>query len=349
MGDGALRAAPAAATWLVILLLPLLLAPAGALYYEEFGREDSTGGGHGLNSASSHELELESLRELQAVPHGHVTVRHGLPKKDKQPDAMLNIMTVNGHNHSLRELTEVPGAKANMTLCVPCVDSDLDALMEKLVPSVEKQTLAPLEIIVVLSGFHETFAQDLRSMLQGHLNLATVRVLSTAERQLPGASRNRCAREARGRYVSFFDADDRMHPLRLEVLNYVASKYRPKSIVHGYSHEGLRQLPQLYDVWTTDTKVFFANQTVEKQPNYESAYAHRHSKASGWITIDRKVIDDVQQAEDRKSGEDLLFELMIRRQYDYAADAWVYVGLPLGDYSNGECIHGTCEGAMLMY
>merc|ERR1719282_1501640 len=52
---------------------------------------------------------------------------------------------------------------------------------------------------------------------------------------LAGENRNRAVASATGEYVVFVDADDAMHPRRLEVLAHVFTSYHPQVILNGYS------------------------------------------------------------------------------------------------------------------
>lgn len=108
--------------------------------------------------------------------------------------------------------------KHSTSLLIPCIPRDVEVLA-RLVESLRNQTLQPCEIVVALSQTTPETAAALETRLR--LNFAEVKVVATTAHQAPGQNRNRAAAAARGKLLSFIDADDSMHHQRLEILNDV--------------------------------------------------------------------------------------------------------------------------------
>ena len=84
------------------------------------------------------------------------------------------------------------------------------ALLREAVASVQRQSYAPLELIVVDDGSTDATAAGLRP-------LSAVRLVRQDHTGMPGQARNAGARVARGEYLAFLDSDDLWLPHKLAV------------------------------------------------------------------------------------------------------------------------------------
>ena len=56
------------------------------------------------------------------------------------------------------------------------------------------------------------------------------------QKKYASAKRNRGANLAKGKIITFMDADDKMHPEKLYFVNKYFNLYQPKLITHSYSN-----------------------------------------------------------------------------------------------------------------
>jgi GT2 family glycosyltransferase/SAM-dependent methyltransferase len=96
-----------------------------------------------------------------------------------------------------------------VSVVIPCFN--LGAYLDEAVQSVLAQTRADTEIVIVDDGSDDPVTQHLLASYRR----PRTRIVRTANRGLP-AARNTGLEEARGRYVSFLDADDLFEPRFLE-------------------------------------------------------------------------------------------------------------------------------------
>tara|TARA_B110000003_G_C16599458_1_gene515034 strand:- start:710 stop:1552 length:843 start_codon:yes stop_codon:yes gene_type:complete len=130
----------------------------------------------------------------------------------------------------------VPGVLwANVSVCVPAIPVDYeDGDLMRLLRSVKMQFLKPKEVVVALSGVSELYAKEIRRELSSVA--APVRLVLTAVSvaRSPGQNRNRAMQYASGDVISFFDADDIMHPRRVSIITEAfAVNPALKIVLHG--------------------------------------------------------------------------------------------------------------------
>jgi len=224
------------------------------------------------------------------------------------------------------KLAEIDAGGVNVSLCVPCVPEDLATLRAVLMPSVREQTHPPEEVIVSLSSTGDREARQLGEELRRLSPSLSVRVLNKAGPALAGENRNRAARASRNDVVAFVDADDAMHPRRLEVMAHVFRSVHPKVALHGYS-KGTSEVAPLPD----EFEILYGSQI------YNSGLGMLGSRTyavhQGQPTLDRHVFEGVQQQE-LPRGQDVRFLNDVLKQYGPHEDTIVYVGLPLTRFSN---------------
>jgi len=194
-------------------------------------------------------VDLETGRALEAqVKLLLTTVR----AQQEQLDALsLRLsqtceQTNQGSTQSLSRLT--------VSVAVPCIPRHLDSL-RKVLGDIHNQTVMPLEVVVSLSETtdaegaslelslrKEFFSGPLPSaVMAGRQALAdsgdsgwpTLTIFSTTERKSHAQNCNRAAGKCTGDVVSWFDADDRMHPRRTEVLEQSFRELKVAAVLHG--------------------------------------------------------------------------------------------------------------------
>ena len=116
--------------------------------------------------------------------------------------------------------------------------------------SVDAQTLAPLEIIVVDDASTDT-TRDLVASFAS-LSSIPVHVLTQTTNSGPSAARNAGWDAAVGDYIAFLDADDQWHPRKIE-LQYPVMQSQPKITMSCHGHH-FSSSATWADISTNDTK-----------------------------------------------------------------------------------------------
>ena len=118
-----------------------------------------------------------------------------------------------------------------LAVCIPAAAKDLYYLQACL-RSIQAQTRLPDLIVVSISDAKEPPAIDLSGIT------VPIEILHSPETIHPGGNRNRAARvavTAGADILSFFDADDMMHPRRLERIEAIFTEHPELiGVVHGF-------------------------------------------------------------------------------------------------------------------
>jgi len=231
--------------------------------------------------------------------------------------------------------------QTDITLCIPLEMSKTDnqLFVNKFLPSLQQQSALPREIIIAGSGMNESQAREIQDLVSSFSN-APVYVTPKRESAKAGHNRNRCAKASTGRVISFFDADDAMHPRRLELLWTLFKKRAPMAVIHGWKMSAKDEMKgelgksfTVYngvDIFQPQTKL-----TEEKQMDMSAAANHTYKLHKGWITVQADVFAHVQQSETLQRGQDHQFILDVLRFYGPNPNTLMYIAEPLGWYSHG--------------
>lgn len=101
-----------------------------------------------------------------------------------------------------------------VTLIVPCIKKHATYL-PRLIESVKKQTIPHHEVLISLSGCTRKEGKKVSDLLN---KIMPVTVYSTSAQKAKAENINRIAKRAEGNVLDIFDADDVMHPQRLEIM-----------------------------------------------------------------------------------------------------------------------------------
>jgi len=112
-------------------------------------------------------------------------------------------------------------------VCIPC-HSPYVQYLERLLYSIEKQTVQPYIVCISLSGI-ET--------IPSYSTTLNLKLIHTSENKNAGQNRNIAALEIYKNVdvISFIDADDYMHPRRLESLHAVFSQNMCDVFLHAFA------------------------------------------------------------------------------------------------------------------
>lgn len=112
-------------------------------------------------------------------------------------------------------------------LAIPCYKGHFHYI-DSLLPTLAESTRLPEKIVIACSGWDKT--GTLRFVFAG----IPVDILFTTQVLDVAANRNRAARALSTDIIVFLDADDRMHPRRLELLHEAFSRGACEAVYHAY-------------------------------------------------------------------------------------------------------------------
>ncbi|HPY76219.1 MAG TPA: glycosyltransferase, partial [Anaerohalosphaeraceae bacterium] len=169
---------------------------------------------------------------------------------------------------SLPDISRVTHALMSPSLTLMPIDCDSGPLVSAIVSTYQaeefihgclqdliEQTLYKkglLEIIVINSASPQNEGAIVRQFQNGYPN---IRYIRTAQRETIYAAWNRGIQEARGKYITNANTDDRRHPQMLEMMAAVLEENTEKAAV--YSHFYVTEIPN--QNWNTKTPVRVAD------------------------------------------------------------------------------------------
>ena len=193
-----------------------------------------------------------------------------------------------------------------ISLCITCYDQDYHHVESRLA-GLKQQTRYPDEVLVVASGLEKLEVSD-----------SNVKVYTFPARMLAGAARNKGGELATGDVVCFCDADDPMHPQKIEVVGRVFENKEIDALLHNY---GLNS-PNFAPIANTDEietgQITEVDERWEKVQNYVFD-PHRDIPRTcvvsppkysdqpvchGHVSAKKEVFMDIKYREDMWLGED---------------------------------------------
>lgn len=188
----------------------------------------------------------------------------------------------------------------SITLCIPCYRVHLQKLV-RCFDSIEAQTVKPAEVIVSCSSSRD---EDIPVEFSTTRYTFPYKIVLTQERKNAAQNRNIAASLATTPYVSFFDADDILHPQRIEFITEALKQYPNTDIIlHGYRtvHEPEGMI---------STPIFHQNQ-LQRAPSGCAIYAPnwRLRIHHAQVTTTKAIWDQVRFREDaqHERKEDAVF------------------------------------------
>ena len=218
-------------------------------------------------------------------------------------------------------------------VAVPCYGphvSSLPALLE----SVANQTFPPAHVVVSSSDTPEAPSELLNRRWPFKLD-----ILVRAERRNAAQNRNAAARALHTDLISFIDADDTMHPQRLEIITHVVGATGVDVVLHGClsppSPDYARDYPPLTAPWPHTV-----NAAGDKRPRFETRYQPVH----GHVTISRALGHKYSQPEnlsfERREDSEFVDRLIMMRGVRSA-----FIDLPLTKYMSAGVWQGAPPGS----
>ena len=182
---------------------------------------------------------------------------------------------------------------SSVSVVIPCIPKHV-ALLYNVLRTIETQTLPPNEVIIALSEASNQKWSELAADLSSRY--PSLNIIGTPVEYAANAAtnRNRGAKLATSELISFMDADDLMHPHRLQVLVDTFIVYGPHAVLHGWGEIGEKGETPFQDVEAVRAHV--ASKKPTESPHCEFDRAHH-----GHFTVKKEVFARVKQDESEET------------------------------------------------
>jgi len=215
------------------------------------------------------------------------------------------------------------------TLGIPSIPQDI-IHFRNLINNINKQTLLPNDIIIALSETTDTASKKIETELN-NISKVPVKISNTIDKAYAGINRNRVASESTSEYIIFLDADDFMHPQRIEIVDKVLKKNnKPVGLIHGLKLENDNSDIK-FDNWVVWGGKELYNFHKNIIPESKSFWFNTINVAHGHAVYARKVFNDVKYT-DMKRGEDVRMVRDVLNFYGDTNNNLNFLNLPLINY-----------------
>lgn len=121
----------------------------------------------------------------------------------------------------------------DISVVVPCIPRDKPHL-DTLIWTINNQTVLPNEIVIAIS---ETSDAEAKALLRELVPLTYIPliVVGSKDKLSAGINRNRGVEASSCSRISFFDADDQMHPDRIRLIQEAFDVYNARCVIHDFT------------------------------------------------------------------------------------------------------------------
>lgn len=132
---------------------------------------------------------------------------------------------------------------SNISIVIPCYPPHIKYLRSTL-NDIINQTLVPKEVILAISGINKLLETDIFNKFNEQLKSKNIifKIVSTNLHQYAGINRNMGAQLADNEFIMFIDADDNIHPQKIEITKYYLDKYNPNVLIHNHIKRARRNI-----------------------------------------------------------------------------------------------------------
>jgi glycosyltransferase involved in cell wall biosynthesis len=213
-----------------------------------------------------------------------------------------------------------------ISVVIPCIPEHYNDCLFKLIKQLVDGTRAPDEIIIALSDTDGMNIIDIASFVQrvyGELDYHDMILSLTESVAFAGTNRNRGFDVSTGNIIVFTDADDSIHPQKLEIVEYFFNQYPEAQCINHCFIEQNKEF-KTYDDFTkivvhnSDSvydKHFPDPMNVERDMYrlWYGTWPYRIPVTNGSVSVRRQVMDrikwtDKRKAQDRQFLYDVLLE-----------------------------------------
>ena len=227
--------------------------------------------------------------------------------------------------------------QGSIGIIVPCIPRDIEKL-SRLFESLKQQTKQPDEVVVSLSDTTESDGKKIEEKLRSQFPSLNVNIIPYPERANAAKNRNMAAAVSQSEYLSFIDADDSMHPEKLELIAGTFVKTGAQMIIHGFTKKFYKNIPlekkaliiegeQLYKIAEVQSRDYIILRSVF--PIYSKYLIH-----AGHPTLLKSLYIKIKQREDKLYArcEDSKFIRDVMNYLGKKDQTITYLDLPLTEY-----------------
>lgn len=140
---------------------------------------------------------------------------------------------------SIKDATNRSVEANSISVCIPAIPRDVESgCLDELISSIKRQTVSADEVIISFTNATYREASRMREHVQETIASVPVKVVRASEIYVQGKSRNNAVLVSTAELISFIDADDKMHPHRLEVIREAFRENKDLQVfLHGYIDE----------------------------------------------------------------------------------------------------------------
>lgn len=183
-------------------------------------------------------------------------------------------------------------------VAIPCFDKHIPQCI-KLLQSLQEQTRRPDMVAVSCSSYTQNdFVIPACSF--------PIKVFVTDQKQNASTNRNRAARELDTDIICFFDADDDMHPQRLEIIGYAFESQKTDIFMHSYYQGDECTAPYSY---FHINDIYLIRNMLHQCISGCIAYDYIQRITHGHVSVSRDIFYHIQFPEEQESQgrEDCVF------------------------------------------
>ena len=239
-------------------------------------------------------------------------------------------------------------AEIEISIVVPCYAPHLKYL-DVTFYDICNQTVLPKEVILAASEINDETKNNLYDKFINLFKFKQIdfKIVSTINVQYAGINRNIGVKLATGDYIMFIDADDSIHPKKIEITKYFLQLYNPNIFLHSFVALKSLNFFKNYQINYENTIVVdndkimrntFGNppkRNRENEFNPNSKHSIRikcgkksyYSITNGYATVKRSLFDTFQYT-NLPRGQDGVFV----RDILWNVGQVIYVPIPLLNY-----------------
>jgi glycosyltransferase involved in cell wall biosynthesis len=239
----------------------------------------------------------------------------------------------------------------DISVVVPCYVAHIKYL-NVIFDDIRNQTVLPKEIILAVSEIDDNIKNDILAQYYELFQTKNIgfEIVHTSSKRLPGENRNVGAGIASAEYVMFIDADDTIHPKKIEATVYFLEFYKPNLLVHSFVKSKPIDYLKFLDIdyknspvisnneIYTDTFGFppYRNRETELQSKHKHGIGLKSKKRKrqkylavthGYATVKRSLFNNFSYT-NLESGEDGVFI----RDILWNVGGVMYICIPLLNY-----------------
>lgn len=206
----------------------------------------------------------------------------------------------------------------NISVVIPVFPPHF-CFLERCLQNVMQSTVLPNEIIIAASEVNEKKEKELYDSLIKICKNVKLIIYGTTDIAYAGVNRNRGYTKSSNDIIMFIDADDFIHPQKVEIIQKCFEKFPDcKQLIHNFSSSA-KDLGLKFDI--DNLPIFQYKGSFQKGDIVHNGMKRIHR---GHVTVHRSVFEKVKYNNDRHR-EDNTFTKKVHKSFDKS----FFLSLPL--------------------